>query len=220
MGRLLEIITPLHTRTRRDYLGRMTDDKVHCSHIAREYGRDFWDGDRRYGYGGYRYDGRWAPVARALADAYDLPGDACILDVGCGKAHLLYELGQILPDATVTGFDVSGYAVEHGKEEIRDRLFVHKAEDPHPFEDNHFDLVISLMTLHNLGLPALERALAEIERVGKNKFIAVESYRTVEELFNLQCWALTCESFLRPEEWVWLFDRVGYTGDYEFAFFD
>ena len=76
------------------------------------------------------------------------------------------------------------------------------------------------MTLHNLGLPALERALAEIERVGKNKFIAVESYRTVEELFNLQCWALTCESFLRPEEWVWLFDRVGYTGDYEFAFFD
>lgn len=220
MGRLVEIIAPLHTRTARDYVGRMMDDKVHCSEVAREYGRDFWDGDRRYGYGGYRYDGRWEPVARKLIERYELPPKARILDVGCGKAHLLYELSRLLPEAEVTGFDISPYATETGKEEIRDRLFIHKAEDPYAFERGHFDLVISLMTLHNLPLPALAAALAEIARVGVRQFVAVESYRSVEELFNLQCWALTCESFLRPEEWLWVFGKAGYTGDYEFAFFE
>lgn len=220
MGRLIEIITPLHTRTARDYVGRMMDEKVHCSEISREYGRDYWDGDRRYGYGGYRYDGRWAPVARRIIDLYQLPPNARILDVGCGKAHLLYELSRALPEAEVAGFDISSHAIETSPEPIRDRLFVHKAEAPYPFEDRRFDLVISLMTLHNLPLPALASALSEIERVGIRQYVAAESYRTVEELFNLQCWALTCESFLRPDEWLWMFEQAGYTGDYEFAFFE
>lgn len=219
MGRLLEIIAPLHARAHRDYVGRMTDEKVRCSETAREYGRDYWDGDRRYGYGGYRYDGRWEPVARRIAESYALPGNARILDVGCGKAHLLYELSRVLPNALVTGFDVSPYAIHTSKKEVRHRLFVHKAEEPYPFRDGQFALAISLMTLHNLPLPQLAQALAEIERVGVRKFVAVESYRSVEELFNLQCWALTCESFFRPEEWVWLFNKLGYTGDYEFLFF-
>lgn len=220
MGGLVEIITPLHTRTRRDYIGRMTDEKVRRSSVARAYGRDYWDGDRRYGYGGYRYDGRWEPVARRIAEIYALADDASILDVGCGKAHLLYELSRVLPRAEVTGFDMSPYAIRTSKSEIRDRLFIHKAQEPYPFRDGQFDLVISVMTLHNLPLPELAAALAEIERVGEREFVAVESYRSVEELFNLQCWALTCESFLRPEEWVWLFQKVGYTGDYEFVFFE
>ena len=92
MGKLLNIATPLHRRTTRDYLARMMDDKVHCMRKAKEYERDYWDGDRRYGYGGYRYDGRWKPVAQQLIDIYQLAPDAKILDVGCGKGHLLYEL--------------------------------------------------------------------------------------------------------------------------------
>ncbi len=220
MSRPIEIITPLHMRTSRDYVGRMTDEKVRCSEVAREYGRDYWDGDRRYGYGGYRYDGRWEPVAHKLIEIYELGPKARILDVGCGKAHLLYELSLALPEAEVTGFDISQYALDSSESKIRDRLFIHKAEAPYPFEDGQFDLVISLMTLHNLPLSALALALSEIERVGVRKFVAAESYRSVEELFNLQCWALTCESFLRPDEWLWLFEKVGYTGDYEFAFFE
>jgi SAM-dependent methyltransferase len=135
MGRLLEVVTPLHTRTARDYVGRMMDDKVHCMTVAKEYGRDYWDGDRRYGYGGYRYDGRWATVARALICQYGLREDASILDVGCGKAFLLYELSQLLPNARIRGFDSSAYAIENAKPEIRDRLIVHRAEDPYPFAD-------------------------------------------------------------------------------------
>lgn len=220
MGRLVEIITPLHTRTARDYVRRMVDEKVHCSTVAREYGADYWDGDRRYGYGGYRYDGRWKPVAQRLVEMCGLPENARILDVGCGKAHLLYELKRLLPEGQVAGFDISAYGIEHSMDEIRDYLFVHDAGEPFPFPDKHFDLVISLMALHNLRLPRLATALAEIARVGRAGYIAVESYRTVAELFNLQCWALTCESCLSPDAWLWMFDQCEYTGDYEFAFFE
>jgi len=215
------VVTPLHKQTARDYVGRMTDDKVHCMDVARRFDRDFWDGDRRYGYGGYRYDGRWAPVARSLIETYSLPANAAILDVGCGKGFLLHECKQILPEARVAGFDISAYALENAKEEVRDGLFVHRAQDtPWPFADREFDLVVSLTTLHNLPIHHLARAMSELERVGRDKYLVVESYRSPRELFNLQCWALTCEAFFSPEEWVWLFDRFGYTGDYEFIYFE
>jgi len=198
----------------------MQDAKVECSEIARRYGRDYWDGDRRYGYGGYRYDGRWRAVAERLIQTYGLADGARILDVGCGKAFLLYELKQLLPQAEVTGFDASEYAIKNAKPEISDRLFRHQAETTFPFADKTFDLVVSLTTLHNLELPELKAALDEIERVGKRAYVVVESYRSVQELFNLQCWALTCEAFFRPREWVWLFNAFGYSGDYEFIFFE
>jgi SAM-dependent methyltransferase len=220
MGRLLNVVNQLHRRTARDYVGRMTDDKVHCSEVARRFDRDYWDGDRRYGYGGYRYDGRWSVVARQLADVYSLPADARILDVGCGRGFLLHEFTRILPRCTVAGFDVSEYGLATAKEELRDRLFAHRAQDPYPFADRSFDLVISVNALHNLPVRECAAALAEMERVAANKYLVVESYRTPEELFNLQCWALTCESFFRPESWAWLFETAGYTGDYEFIYFE
>lgn len=220
MGKLLNLITPLHRATARDYLGRMQDAKIECMEVALQYGRDFWDGERRYGYGGYRYDGRWAGVAEKLVQTYQLPPDARILDVGCGKGFLLYELKKLLPQAQVRGFDVSGYAIEQAKEEIRDRLFLHRAQAPYPFEDNSFDLVISLTTLHNLQIFDLKPALGEIERVGRKAYLTVEGYRNPAELFNLECWALTCASFYTPEAWTWIFDQFGYTGDYEFIYFE
>lgn len=220
MGELLNIITPLHKSTKRDYLKRMQDGKVHCSEIARKYDQEFWDGDRRYGYGGYKYDGRWAAVAQRLIDTYKLPADAKILDVGCGKGFLLYEFKKLLPKSQVKGFDISSYAIRNAKEEIRGDVFVHKAQDPYPFQKNEFDLVVSTTTLFNLHIYDFKSALQEIERVGKKKYISLESYRSVEELFNLQCWALTCQLFFTPEEWVWLFNEFGYTGDYEFIYFE
>ena len=216
----MSIISPLHKRTKRDYIGRMNDNKVECMKISREYGSDYWDGDRKYGYGGYRYDGRWKSAAEALISHYKLPENARILDVGCGKGFLLFEFKKLLPNCTITGLDMSKYAVENGKEEIRDRLFVHRAQDRYPFKDKQFDIVISITTLHNLRINDLKAALLEIERVGKSKFIVVESYRSEEELFNLECWALTAEAFFRPEEWTWLFSEFGYKGDYEFIYFD
>jgi len=221
MGKLLNIVTPLHRMTKRDYIARMVDDKVNCMIKAKEYEFDYWDGDRRYGYGGYRYlEGRWTPVAKALIETYGLKSNASILDVGCGKGFLLYEIKKLLPDARIAGFDISKHGIADAKEEIRDNLFLHKAQDPYPYKDSEFDLVISLGTLHNLRIFDLQKALREIERIGKNKYIMVESFRNELELFNLECWALTAQAFLDFDEWVWLYQHFGYTGDYEFIYFE
>jgi SAM-dependent methyltransferase len=221
MGRLLNIVTPLHRMTRRNYVTRMNDDKVACMLRAKEYEKDYWDGDRRYGYGGYRYiEGRWAPVAQALIDIYGLTNQSKILDVGCGKAFLLHEMKQILPGLDVVGFDISRHGLSDARPELRNALFLYRAQDAYPFGDKHFDLVISLATLHNLRLFELKTALAEIERVGKQAYVMLESYRNEQELFNLQCWALTAESFFDTAEWIWLYNHFGYTGDYEFIYME
>ncbi len=220
MGRLQEFFTPLHRQTRRDYLARMVDDKVLCMKKAKEYEFDYWDGDRRYGYGGYRYDGRWKPVAEKLIETYGLKEDAKILDVGCGKAHLLYELKLLLPQSTCIGFDMSRYGLADAPDGIRDALSHHCAQDPYPYADQQFDLVISLGCLHNLRIFDLKKALQEIERVGRHAYVMVESYRNEQEMINLECWALTAESLFDNEEWVWLYKEFGYNGDYEFIYFE
>jgi SAM-dependent methyltransferase len=220
MGQLQNIVTPLHKRTKRDYLARMVDDKVHCMLKAKEYEFDYWDGDRRYGYGGYKYDGRWKTVAEQLIRDYTLGPNARILDVGCGKAHLLHELKQLLPEADVAGFDISRHGLGDAPEPIRPYLFRYRAQDPYPWGDHHFDLVISFGALHNLRVFELESAVREIERVGRQKYIMVESYRNELEQFNLECWALTAEAFFDTAEWIWLYRHFGYTGDYEFIYFE
>jgi SAM-dependent methyltransferase len=221
MGQLLNVVTPLHRQTKREYIQRMVDDKVACMRKAKEYEFDYWDGDRRYGFGGYRYvDDRWKRVAQPLIERYQLPPNARILDVGCGKGYLLYEFSRLLPQAEIVGFDISRHGLADAKPEIRDRLFRYRAQDAYPWGDGYFDLVLSLNSLHNLRVFELATALREIERVGRNKYVCLESYRNEQELFNLQCWALTCESFFDTAEWIWLYQHFGYTGDYEFIYFE
>jgi SAM-dependent methyltransferase len=221
MGQLRNFVTPLHQASKRNYLPRMLDDKVQCMAIAKQYGEDYWDGDRRYGYGGYKYiPGRWKPVAEALIKTYDLGPGSRVLDVGCGKGFLLHEMLLLEPRLQVKGFDVSEHGINCATDLIKPYLFLHEAQAPFPFADQEFDLVISLGTLHNLKLPDLALSLGEIERTGKQRYVMLESYRNDQELFNLQCWALTCESFFGHQEWVWLYRHFGYSGDYEFIYFE
>jgi len=221
MGRFLEIITPLHQSTQRDFLHRMQDEKVKCMRIAKEYESDYWDGDRRYGYGGYKYlPGRWKPVAESLIQQYNLEAGSKVLDMGCGKGFLLFEMKLLQPGLEICGIDRSQHGLAHAKEEIKPFLFQHKVQDPLPFGDHEFDLVISLGTFHNLRIFELKTALAEMERVGRQGYLMLESYRNEQELFNLQCWALTAESFFDVSEWVWLYRHFGYTRDYEFIYFE
>jgi ubiquinone/menaquinone biosynthesis C-methylase UbiE len=221
MGKLVHYVTPLHQATRRTYIDRMMDEKVHCMIKAKQYEYDYWDGDRRYGYGGYKYmPGHWKPVAEALIENYKLDNDSSVLDVGCGKAYLLHEMKLILPGLRVVGFDISNHGLSDSRPEIRDNLFIARAQDAYKFNDDEFDLVISLGCLHNLRIFELQIALSEIERVGKQGYIMLESYRNEQEQFNLQCWALTCESFFNHEEWPWIYNHFGFTGDYEFIYFE
>jgi SAM-dependent methyltransferase len=220
VNNLLNIVTKLHTATERGYLERMMDDKVACMKKSREFGFDFWDGDRKFGYGGYNYDGRWRIVAEDLIKEYNLKDGCKILDVGCAKGFLLYEFKKILPNSIVVGFDISEYAITNSMKEIKDFLFCHKAQDKFPFTDDEFDLVVSINTIHNLPIHKLKNPITEIERVGVNKFILVEGYRNEVELFNLVCWSLSGDSHLRPEEWLWMYKEWGYSGDYEFIYFE
>ncbi len=166
MGNYLQIVTPLHKATKRNYLERMNDSKVEAMIVAKQYGFEYWDGDRRYGYGGYKYiPGRWKPVAEALIDHYQLNSSSTILDVGCGKGFLLLELQLLVPGISITGFDISQYALANLHPTLEAQTFIHRAQDPYPFQTSEFDLVISLGTLHNLHIYELEVALKEIERV-------------------------------------------------------
>jgi ubiquinone/menaquinone biosynthesis C-methylase UbiE len=217
----LNLVTGLHQATKRDYLGRMNDSKVEAMKKAKQYGYDYWDGDRRFGYGGYKYmQGRWAKVAQQLIDLYGLRAGSKILDVGCGKGFLLYEIQLLQPGIEIHGFDISQYGLENTHPDLKAKLFIHRAQEKFPFQDNFFDLVISLGTLHNLHIFELEVAVSEIERVGKQGYIMVESFRNELEMFNLECWALTAESLMDVDEWKWIYDRFGFTGDYEFIFFE
>lgn len=220
MGNLVELVTPLHKKTSRDYLARMNDDKVHCMEVARQYGKDYWDGDRRYGYGGYKYDGRWKPLAEQLIARYGLTNQSRIVDFGCGKAHVLYELHQLLPDAYLEGTDVSAYGLGDAPEGIRYALLEQSAQHSTPYGSKEIDLVLAMGSLHNLKNFERANALAEMERIGRQKYLWVESYRNAREQFNLECWALTCWAFQTPDEWVYEFQQVGYTGDYEFIYFE
>lgn len=217
----IDFVSDIHKSTKRNYIERVIDaDKAECAQVAKEYGYDYWDGERKYGYGGYHYDGRWRSVAEKFAQHYGLKAGQKVLDVGCGKAYLLYELTQVVPGLIVRGIDISDYALEHSKEEVRACIQYGKAQEL-PFADNEFDFVYSLTTLHNLKVFDLKQAVQEIERVSKgNSYIMVESFRNDVEEVNMLYWQLTCASFYSVEEWEWLYKEWGYTGDYSFIFFE
>lgn len=217
----VDFIWQVHRLTPRDYLKRVNDyDKAACAEVAIQFGKEYWDGDRQYGYGGYRYDGRWYSVAKDMAQYYELQPDARILDIGCGKGFLLYEFTRVLPKCRVTGIDISYYAISHAKEEVKSLLCTANATSL-PFPDKSFDFVVSVTTLHNLYNYELWQALKEIERVGRGpKHIVIETYRSEREKANLLYWQLTCRAFHTPKEWVWLFEQAGYTGDYSYIVFE
>lgn len=220
----IDLLSAIHKSTQRDYLARVNDPdfpKAKAAALAKQWGFDYWDGDRKICYGGYRYmEGRWEKVARAMVEHYGIKHGDKILDVGCGKGFLLYDFTKVVPDLELRGIDISQYAIDNAKEEVKACLQFGSATSL-PFPDNYFDFVYSITTLHNLHCYDLDKALREIQRVSKkNKYICVESYRNEEEKANLLYWQVTCEAFNTPEEWDWWFKQTGYTGDHSLIYFE
>jgi protein-L-isoaspartate(D-aspartate) O-methyltransferase len=219
----VDFIMPLHTSTKRDYLARVNDPeypKAKAADLALKWDVEYWDGDRRSGYGGMKYDGRWRKVADLMVAHYGLkPGDK-VLDVGCGKGFLLHDLTQAVPGLEVTGLDISRYALDRAMPEVKDRLVEGHASRL-PFADESFDFVFSINTLHVLPCFELDAALREMMRVGrKHRYLCVESWRNESEKANLLYWQLTCRAFFAPDEWEWWFKQTGYTGDHSFIYFE
>jgi protein-L-isoaspartate(D-aspartate) O-methyltransferase len=217
----VDFVEKLHTATKRDYVQRVVEhDKAACAEVAQQWGADYWDGERCFGYGGYHYDGRWLPVAEAIARHYDLKPGMRILDIGCGKGFLLHELTRAVPGIEIAGLDISEYGIENAKAEVKPYLKLGNAIDL-PYDDQSFDFVVSLGMLHNLFNFEIDKALREIERVARGqKYLMFESYRNEREKANLLYWQLTCHAFHTPEEWQWIFDQAGYTGDFGCIYFE
>lgn len=202
-------------RARRDVRARAADKSPEVVAVAKQYGAEYFDGDRKYGYGGYHYDGRWAPVSRDMIEYYELNSSSRVLDVGCAKGFLVSDF---VPWVNAFGVDISHYAVtECPHPDAVGRLHLGTACDL-PFPDKSFDLVLSINTLHNLPRPRLIKALREISRVSRGEaFVQVDSYETPEQKALFEDWVLTAEFHGYPDDWLKLFIEAGYDGDYDWT---
>jgi len=197
-------------------LSTRADNKTEADRqIARRFGREFFDGDRRHGYGGFAYSPRfWQPVVPTFQQHWDLKAGDSVLDVGCAKGFMVHDFQTVIHGLKITGVDVSDYAITNSLETVRPFLQVANAKEL-PFVDGSFDYVISINTVHNLAIDDCTRALSEIERVSRRgSFITVDAYRNEAERKRMEDWNLTALTILSVHEWVEVFKDAGYSGDY------
>lgn len=204
-----------YPRTKRNVEERGASKTEEDRAIARRFDKEFFDGDRRTGYGGFNYNARfWQPTVPTFQKHFGLTASSSVLDVGCAKGFMMHDFTQLIPGITVKGIDVSKYAIDNAMASIKPHVQVADARML-PFPDKSFDVVIAINTIHNLELPELVTALKEIERVQrKGAFVTVDAYRNDEEKERMYAWNLTAKTILSVDEWKKLFQEVGYTGDY------
>ena len=204
-----------YPKTKRDVKKRGAEKTEKDRTIARMFGKEFFDGDRKHGYGGFNYNPRfWPPVIPAFQEHFNLSSESSVLDVGCGKGFMMHDMSEMIPDVTVKGIDISQYAIENIIEDMKPHVQVANAIEL-PFEDNSFDVVISINTVHNLEEDKCGQSLQEIERISRGKsFITVDAYHNDEEKEMMYAWNLTGRTIMHVDKWKNFFKEVGYTGDY------
>lgn len=183
--------------------------------ISKQFGKDYFDGDRKHGYGGFSYHERfWTDTVRLFRDHYQLPPEASILDIGCAKGFMLYDFMKLMPKAKVAGIDISEYAIANAVEPVRHYVQVGNANSL-PFPDASFDLVIAVNTIHNLRYEGCKQSLREIQRVARqHAFLMVDAWRTEEQHQDMLKWVLTAETMMHVDDWRKLFAEAGYSHDY------
>ena len=214
LGNEIDLLSK-YPKAKRDLNSREESKSEEVRTIARRFGKDFFDGDRQFGYGGFSYNEKyWKEVVKDFQKYWNLSSSSKILDVGCAKGFMVYDLKKLIPEAYIKGIDISNYAIENCKEEVKDLLTVGDAKNL-PYDDNEFDLVISINTIHNLDIENCGKSLREIERVSKkNSFITVDAYNNEEEKKRMYAWNLTAKTIMSVEEWKLFFKENNYTGDF------
>jgi len=214
MGQEIDLLVN-YPKTKRNIEERGSAKTEEDRVIARKFGKEFFDGDRKYGYGGYYYNPRfWQPVIPTFIDYFGLTASSSVLDIGCGKGFMLYDLTQLIPGITVKGIDISEYAITNAIDDMKPHVKVGNAKKL-DFGDKTFDVIISINTVHNLDRKDCAQALKEIERVSRGKsYITVDAYRDDEEKELMMMWNLTAKTIMHVDEWKSFFKEVGYTGDY------
>jgi SAM-dependent methyltransferase len=185
--------------------------------IASRFGREYFDGTREQGYGGYHYDGRWIPIARDIAAHFRLKGGDRVLDIGCAKGFLMRDLMEVVPGLDAWGLEISQYAIENCHPDARGRI-VRGTAQKLPFASGGVAAALCINVIHNLRSDACVEAIREIERVAPGRgYIQVDAYRNDDERDAFLDWVLTAETFGKPDMWHALFKRAGYTGDYHWT---
>ena len=213
MGKEIDLLKR-YPLTKRDLKKRLITKSPEDRKLARKFGYDFFDGDRKNGYGGYYYNPRfWNKVVKDFIKFYKLNNKSKILDIGCGKGFMLHDFKQALPKSTVRGIDISSYAIKNSLLSVKEYLKVGNAKKL-VFPDSYFDLSISITTLHNLNLNDFKKSINEIKRVSKKSFITVDSYRNELEKKRMDAWNLTAKTYMHRKDWIKLFKEINYNGDY------
>jgi len=214
MGREINLMSD-YPKSIRNLTQRLEEKTLENKEVAQKFGKDFFDGERKYGYGGFYYNSKfWEPVIPSFQKRYELSKNSSILDIGCAKGFMLYDFQRHIPGISIQGIDISTYAIENAKEEVKSQLQVANAINL-PFEDNTFDLVISISTLHNLEKVDMKQAIKEIMRVTKkDAFITLDAYRNEDEKYNMDAWNLTAKTVMNVEHWKLFFEESDYNGDY------
>ena len=204
-----------YPRSPRPLEGRASHKLPAMIERARQFGKDYFDGDRLYGYGGYSYHPRfWTETVKRFRDYYRLADDTSVLDVGCAKGFMMYDFKKLMPQMTIAGVDVSAYAMEHAIEEMKPFIRIGDAKKL-PYADRSFDLVVSIHAIHNLPPVECKQALREIQRVTKkHAYVAVDAWQDEEEKKRLLQWNLTALTAMHTDEWKNFFKEAGYQGDY------
>ena len=204
-----------YPKTKRDLSKRGSEKTEEDRIIARRFDKEFFDVDRKNGYGGYYYNSKfWTEVVKDLNNFYKLKNGSKILDIGCGKGFMLFDFMKLNPNFVLEGIDISDYAITNAVPEVKKFLKVGDAKNL-PYEDNSFDLVISINTTHNLEINQCKKALSEMERVSrKDKYLIVDAYSNEIEKDRIFAWNLTAKTILSTNEWISLFEEAGYTGHY------
>lgn len=214
MGAEIDLLVN-YPRTKRDVKMRGAEKTNEDREIARRFGKEFFDGDRRHGYGGFSYHPRyWESVIPTFQSHFDLTEKSAVLDVGCAKGFMLYDMQRLISGITVAGIDISEYAIKNAISEIKPFLRIGNATDL-PYDDKSFDVVISITTLHNLDLAECAKGLKEVMRVSRGKaFVTLDAYRNNQEKEAMFAWNLTAKTVMHVDEWKVFFKDIGYTGDY------
>jgi SAM-dependent methyltransferase len=214
MGREIDLLAN-YPRTKRDVTARASEKTENDRAIARRFGAEFFDGERRHGYGGFNYHPRyWQPVVPTFRDHFKLSSGSSVLDIGCAKGFMMRDLVAGIPGITASGIDISQYAIDHALEDMKPHIQVANATEL-PFPDQSFDVVISINTVHNLDRDDLARALREISRVSRSgAYITVDAYHDDDERERMLAWNLTAKTIMSVEEWKLFFAEIGYEGDY------
>ena len=214
MGKEIDLLVN-YPKAKRDLSARLEQKNDKDREIARRFGKDFFDGERKHGYGGFTYNPRfWQPVIPTFKEYWNLNSESSLLDIGCAKGFMMHDLCESIPGIKVKGIDISEYAIINCINTVKENVLVANALEL-PFEDNSFDVVISINTIHNLNENECAKAIREIERVSKKySFITVDAYRNEAEKERMYAWNLTAKTIMSVEEWKNFFNDNNYSGDY------